>query len=611
MFHICFCANEAYIKYTAVLISSIIKSTDTSREFSDFFASTNASISKNLSDGKQRERERESNSSIDSATSTICHTGALAEISQLQIHNRDISVSAKPQYDKDSVIASEDKPERGNLVGLLAIQGDCHESACADSRNDIKEFSCHTEALAEVFQHSRNRDISVASLPQYDNVNSPSLAEGARGWVKIPKQTHLDSFAKRNFAHLSESEKKEGYIFHILSDFVSEDSRARLEKLAKDLSQIYPCEIQIHICSDELFSGLPKLNGNYLTYFRFFIPRFLPSECKICLYLDIDMLVLGDLRGLFTLDLQDKSVGIVKDYLLSNAMKKRPALLPKTPDFAPITFSGTHFNAGFMLINLSAWQGQNITQKCFSVMANYHLDMHDQDTLNAVITESNRLKLPFSFNLLPRAFLQSICNDESTHFKFDYTRKEMNFALKNPVILHFTSGIQKSWQNPRIYNTKGQNISTLWWDIALQTPEFSEILQGDFEALKQNPHKIFESNASIYLLSFTRSFVGFLRLPFVVAKIFSAFERGILDLPNFKNLDSSDNLTASNAHDLDKLDSSKNLSPSEYNFAFDLFLLAQKSWKRRKKGDLLILPFRAIKLKFRHKKYGIIKIKAN
>ena len=42
-----------------MLISSIIKSTDTSREFSDFFASTNASISKNLSDGKQRERERE------------------------------------------------------------------------------------------------------------------------------------------------------------------------------------------------------------------------------------------------------------------------------------------------------------------------------------------------------------------------------------------------------------------------------------------------------------------------------------------------------------------------------------------------------------------------
>lgn len=37
MFHICFAANESYIKYTAVLITSIIKSTDTSKKFKDFF----------------------------------------------------------------------------------------------------------------------------------------------------------------------------------------------------------------------------------------------------------------------------------------------------------------------------------------------------------------------------------------------------------------------------------------------------------------------------------------------------------------------------------------------------------------------------------------------
>lgn len=37
MFHICFAANENYIKYTAVLITSIIKSVDTSKKFEDFF----------------------------------------------------------------------------------------------------------------------------------------------------------------------------------------------------------------------------------------------------------------------------------------------------------------------------------------------------------------------------------------------------------------------------------------------------------------------------------------------------------------------------------------------------------------------------------------------
>ena len=256
---------------------------------------------------------------------------------------------------------------------------------------------------------------------------------------------------------------------------------------------------------------------------------------------------------------------------------------------------GAYFNSGFLLINLSAWERENIMSRCFEIMKNYHLSAHDQDTLNVAIPHSQRLYLPFGSNLLVSAYLCAICKGETMRYKFDFTRAEMNTALRNPVVLHFAGGY-KPWHNSRIYNTQGQDISALWWEIALKTPEFSEILQGNFEALKQNPHKIFESNASIYFLSFTRSFVGFLRLPFVVASIFSKAENAVLDLPNFKNLDSSD---------------SKNLSPSDYNFAFELYALAQKSWKRRKKGDLLILPFRVIKLKSRHKKYGIIKIKAN
>lgn len=47
MFHISFCANEAYAKYTAVLIASIIQSTDSTKRFRDFFATN------------ERERERE------------------------------------------------------------------------------------------------------------------------------------------------------------------------------------------------------------------------------------------------------------------------------------------------------------------------------------------------------------------------------------------------------------------------------------------------------------------------------------------------------------------------------------------------------------------------
>ena len=370
---------------------------------------------------------------------------------------------------------------------------------------------------------------------------------------------------------------------------MSEDSRARLQNLAKDLSKIYPCEIHIHICSDELFSGLPTLNGNYLAYFRLLIPRFMPKEVKTCLYLDIDMLVVGDLRGLFALKMGESCVGVVKDRLNKNNAKK---LHSKNPNAKDIDLAKSYFNSGFLLINLIAWERENIVEKCFEIMANYYLSAHDQDTLNAAIVDCQRLYLPFAFNLLVYSYIFASCKDESLRYKFDFTRESMNLALKNPVILHFAGGY-KSWRNAWIMNQNGKILSDLWWEIALKTPEFNEILRSEFENLKQNPHRIFEDKSAIYLLNHTRKngslwgFLSFFTLPFVVPKIFSAFERGILDLQECKNLDS------------------RNLSPSEYNFAFELYALAQKSWQRRKKGDLIILPFRAIKLKFRHKKYGI------
>lgn len=219
-------------------------------------------------------------------------------------------------------------------------------------------------------------------------------------YLRYNSALHLDSYPKRDYDSLSNDEKREGYIFHIISDFLSDDSRVRFAHLAKDLSEIYPCEIKIHICDDVMFNGLPRLNGNYLAYFRFFIPRFMPQNCAVCLYLDIDMLVVGDLRELFALDMGEKCVGIVKDRL--NNTKK---LRPKNANLKDIYFSGTYFNSGFLLINLRAWEQNRITERCFEIMTHYHLSAHDQDVLNAVIADFARLKLPFAFNLLVHAYI--------------------------------------------------------------------------------------------------------------------------------------------------------------------------------------------------------------
>lgn len=318
----------------------------------------------------------------------------------------------------------------------------------------------------------------------------------------------------------------------------------------------------------------------------------------MCLYLDIDMLVVGDLRELFTLDMGDKCVGVVSDYV-----RKFKKLRPNGKNHKEIYFSGTYFNAGFLLLNLIEWRKQNITQKCFEIMANYHLDMHDQDALNALITKNQRIKLPFEFNLLVGAYICAICRGESLRHKFDFTREEMNFALKNPMVWHF-AGSGKAWNNVFIMNEKGKILSDIWWEVALETPYFADILQSELGRISANSDKIFANCIAIYLLKCVKNPFGFFALPFVVAKVFGKNPREVLELRDFGGESSAKSLS-SESSDLHKL------SPSDYNFAFELFYLCQKCWHKRKRGYLLILPLRAIRLKIRHNRYGINKITSN
>lgn len=460
-------------------------------------------------------------------------------------------------------------PAQSHLARILRLGGgQTSKNLAQDSTNFTHFKKCDLDS-----HHSRK-----------DSQDSPQNCADSRNFdlrdSRYDSTTHLASYKKRDFSALSEYEKREGYVFHIFSDFLSEDSRARFAHLARDLSAIYPCEIKIHICDSRDFSGLPSLNGNHLAYFRFFIPRFMPKTCASCLYLDIDMLVVGDLRELFTLDMGANCVGVVKDKL--NNTKK---LRSKNANRKDIYFSGTYFNSGFLLLNLRAWENERITERSFEIMANYHITLHDQDALNAAIPSHLRLYLPFNFNLLVHTYIYAICKGESLRYKFDFTRKEMDSALKNPIILHYTT-FYKPWNNAWIMNKNRQILSEIWWKVAQETLHFSDILQSEFEKLSKNSDKIFENRVAFYLLKYTKNPLKFFALGFVARKIFGKKAQNFLDSRESR-------------------ESCDKLNPRDYNFAFELFHLCQKSYKRRKRGDLIILPLRALRLKWRIWRFGV------
>ena len=349
MFHICFAADENYIKYTAVLITSIIKSTDTSRKFKDFFAQNSAAQ-------------------------------------------------------------------------------------------------------------------SVAGGGDFENSKQPSK----------PLNNGLSAYKKLDYTALSDDEKSEGYIFHILTDKITENSRKKLEKLAQNLSEIYPCEILVHICNDTIFQGLPKLNGNYLAYFRLFIPNFMPRDLKMCLYLDTDMLALQDLRGLFALDLSDKVLAAVMDKVEAIKAAYKCKVIESIEGLHD---GGFYFNSGFLLMNLREWQRQDTQKQCFDFLRDFKPLWHDQDALNYAISRDKVLLLPPQYNSFTEYYYDTYKKGNG------YTRAQNIFALIHPVILHFCF---KPWLADSALQNEGfeWHSKLFWLDIAVQTPFYR-----DFEPLLQSYKK--------------------------------------------------------------------------------------------------------------------------
>ncbi len=286
--------------------------------------------------------------------------------------------------------------------------------------------------------------------------------------------------------------------FHILSKDLSDECKGKLRDLSKNLSEVYPCEICLYSVDESVFENLPTLNGNYAAYARILSASTLPQSIKTCLYLDVDMFVLCDIREIFTLEFKTPLAAIPDFGRYANRILKA-----KNPKFKDIVLNKNYFNSGFLLLDLQALREQNVESKFIEILQNYHLRFHDQDILNAVFI-NNYTKLSFAYNFITPAFSASVCKDEHRHFNIHHTRSEFNKIQNSPKILHFTSA--KPWILLTSYIYKGQFISTLWWEVAEKVEAFNKELQAQKQGLKEDflPFCVgFEVlNASIFKLPF-------------------------------------------------------------------------------------------------------------
>lgn len=189
---------------------------------------------------------------------------------------------------------------------------------------------------------------------------------------------------------------------------------------------------------------------NRTVLFRLGLETLAPADCTRVLYIDSDMVVLGDVRELWAADLGEHALGAVPDaYIDADAFADRWGL-PK---------DGQHyFNAGLQLIDLVKVRAGKLFSRAleFVVRNDEKLLLGDQDALNAVFW-GRWTQLDPAWNV--QRFL---------------TRGEIARELggRSPALVHFI-GTEKPWM-ANIWHP----WAWIYWDAVRYTPFAEDVMRA-------------------------------------------------------------------------------------------------------------------------------------
>lgn len=191
---------------------------------------------------------------------------------------------------------------------------------------------------------------------------------------------------------------------------------------------------------------------NHMTYARIVAPRLLPSTVDRVIYLDSDLIVLGDLAelwaeplgGAWCLAVEDCAAPCMDADLVSELAACAPHLGARLPvaNYRELGFEATdpYLNGGVLVLDLDAWRREDLTTQMLGCLDRHreHVRWWDQYALNVVLHGHWRA-------------LDHRWNQGATTFSFpDWSESpydEATFAQisHEPFVVHFTTK-HKPWK---------------------------------------------------------------------------------------------------------------------------------------------------------------------
>lgn len=231
----------------------------------------------------------------------------------------------------------------------------------------------------------------------------------------------------------------------VLYKNLSEENKDRIISLATDNFAIEFVEMQ-HGFESIKDRESNRLRCDYFTltiYFRLFIPRMFPQYDK-AIYIDSDIVVLGDLAELYDKDLGEKYIGACRDLSIVDI----PELVHYTKDAVGMN-DGEYINSGVLLMNLKLLREKGFDTHFLNLLNTYHFDSvaPDQDYINA------------------------ICNGKILYLdeEWDAMPNDARAALPSPKLIHYNL-----FSKPWCYD--GVQYGDYFWHYAEDSGYIDEIV---------------------------------------------------------------------------------------------------------------------------------------
>lgn len=172
---------------------------------------------------------------------------------------------------------------------------------------------------------------------------------------------------------------------------------------------------------------------SHATYYRLMMPELLPNISR-ALYLDSDLVIIGDISPLLHLDISDYPLAAALDGLLDARLEFKEQI--------NLGRSVPYFNAGVLLLNLDRWRSENIGGRALNFAAKnpQWIVYWDQCALNNVIRGD--------FLVLPKEW-----NYQKAHVDLDLLSGNLSEGAQRAKIVHFTSAL-KPWDFNSVHPLK-------------------------------------------------------------------------------------------------------------------------------------------------------------